>query len=514
MSRIGNRVVRHQYWSLALIAIGMSGLALGNITRWSMWFDEAFGAYLVRFDYAGIAHYTGLDVHPPLYYWVLKAWVSIWGTSELAFRSLSLVFALIALVGVFVLVRRVFHSPAAALAASAAVAISPMVIRFSDEARMYTMVTAITVWATYLLVRLRKSQSLRGWVLYGVLVSIGMWTHYFTAFVWLAHWAWRWYERRKGTIERFWSKGWVVAYACAIALFLPWLPTAVKQTVTVQGGFWIPPLSAYTPVDYTSDALLYREYGAVSYWWPVVYIAGMIAVIGVLWAMRRHVAMRYRSAYRLLLAVALIPPILLMVVSLPPLHSTFIDRYLLPSLTLSAALVGAGVVVLRPHISRRLSTLLIVVLIGVAGSGLYNVYYYGNYNKNSSTSIRTGDVIHQIAKEGAPGQPIIAASPWLYYEAAFYSTTDHPVFFLNSSTHYEYGSLAMLKDNATGKITDLNAFTTSHRYVWYLDNTSGGELQPPVATWHRLKSVEIYDYINNNASYRASLYDTRPTTAE
>ncbi len=501
-------IARHTYLTLAAIGTLMSVLVLGNITRWSIWFDEAFSAYLMRFDYAGIAYYTGLDVHPPLYYWVLKSWVSLWGTSELAFRSLSLVFALVALVGVFFLVRHIFRSSTAALAASFAVAVSPMVIRFSDEARMYTMVSAIVIWATYLLLRLRDSHSKLGWLGYGLLISAGMWTHYFTAFVWLAHWVWRAIEVRKGTLKRFWTLEWLLAYAFAVLLFLPWLPTAVKQTITVQGGFWIPALSAYTPIDYTSNALLYREYGAVNNWWTIAYAAGITAVVYVLWTMRNYVAKQARSGYRLLLSIAFVTPLLLVLLSLPPLHSTFIDRYLLPSLVISAALVGVGLVLIRSHISKRLWTGLVATLLVVVALGVYNVYYYGNFNKNSSTSIRTGDVISEIAKVGGDGQPIIAASPWLYYEAAFYSSDEHPVYFLDSSTQYEYGSLAMLKENDMGKITDLSDLTNTHPYVWYMDNTSGNELTPPVDSWRKVKSVEIYDSITGKQSYRAGLYDT------
>ena len=64
-----------------MILTVFSGVVLGNMTRWSVWFDEAFSVYLARFNIAEIVHFTSLDVHPPLYYWLLKGWTVIFGHS-------------------------------------------------------------------------------------------------------------------------------------------------------------------------------------------------------------------------------------------------------------------------------------------------------------------------------------------------------------------------------------------------------------------------------------------------
>jgi len=61
-------------------------LVLHSITASTIWFDEAFSAYISQFSFFDIARYTATDVHPPLYYWILKLWTEFFGTSELAFR--------------------------------------------------------------------------------------------------------------------------------------------------------------------------------------------------------------------------------------------------------------------------------------------------------------------------------------------------------------------------------------------------------------------------------------------
>jgi len=113
-----------------------AGLTLATITKSSIWFDEAFSAFIVRFNFFQIARYTATDVHPPFYYWILKIWTMLFGTSEVAFRSLSVLFGLTAIVFGFLLVKRLFGRRAA-FVSLLFMAISPMLIRYGQEARMY-----------------------------------------------------------------------------------------------------------------------------------------------------------------------------------------------------------------------------------------------------------------------------------------------------------------------------------------------------------------------------------------
>jgi mannosyltransferase len=509
LGSLGQALERHYRWTLAGTLALFAALALGNMTRWSIWFDEAFSAYLMRFNIAEITYYTAVDVHPPLYYWLLKIWTSLFGLSEIGVRSMSLFFAIVALIGVFVLVRRLFQSPSLALIATTAAAFSPMLVRFAHEARMYTLVLAIVVWGTYVLIRALESNNKKWWILYGVLLALGMLTHYFVALAWLAHWVWRYVEHRSGRLPSFWTKQWVLAHALALGLFIAWLPIVVEQFMTVQVGFWIPPLSAYTPVDYLSNTLLYRQYGAVTGWWAIGFWAAAVALLYAAWWFIARNKQSVQPHVTLLASLAIVPPLLLVVFSLPPLSSLFIDRYVLYTQVMLAVIAVLGLVLLA-HSRRRLASILFVVLILSAGAGIANVYYYGNYNKNSSASIQTRSVLRQIEQVGEFGQPVIAASPWIYYEAAFYDSRAHRVYFLEGSLTDPYGSLEMLKQNDIGKIKDIEAFTSLYRYVWYLGSSSSGDMQPPVEGWEKVKSVEAYDYIDERVLYRATLFDTRP----
>ena len=76
-------------------------LTLTRLTTASIWFDEAYSAYLTRYNLADLTHYTAIDVHPPLYYYLLKGWTNLFGNSVAAYRSLSVVLGVIALVLIY-----------------------------------------------------------------------------------------------------------------------------------------------------------------------------------------------------------------------------------------------------------------------------------------------------------------------------------------------------------------------------------------------------------------------------
>ena len=61
-----------EIFSLLAIVAGFLAIVLPTLAAASIWFDEAFSAYIIRYDFAKIWHFTSVDVHPPLYYFALK----------------------------------------------------------------------------------------------------------------------------------------------------------------------------------------------------------------------------------------------------------------------------------------------------------------------------------------------------------------------------------------------------------------------------------------------------------
>ena len=106
----------------------------------SLWLDEAISANVVKnYSYTGIVtKFSPSDFHPPLYYLTLKAWTSVFGYSEISLRLPSVIFSLITIYLVF---RFVGFWPSLLLA------FNPLYLYYSQEARMYSMVTLLVFCA-------------------------------------------------------------------------------------------------------------------------------------------------------------------------------------------------------------------------------------------------------------------------------------------------------------------------------------------------------------------------------
>ena len=486
-------------------------LAFSTIAKFSIWFDEAFSAYIARFDFWQIAVYTAQDVQPPLYYWLLKIWTFAFGNTELGVRSLSVLFGGVAVIFAYLLLRRLFNKYAAFLAVVFMV-LSPLFIRYSQEARMYMLVAAITFTATYVLVVATQTKQKKAWIWYSVLVALGMWTHYFTALVWIAHIAWHGWsmwqpgQKWKQFKKVFFAKEWVRAYGLAALLYIPWVPAFLLQTATVQvAGFWIPPIAIETIPNFISNVFLFREIGDMNAW-LFVCLAAVILIGGAsIWQAYRHVSQR--RYLNLLICIAIIPIVLLALASLPPLRPIFIDRYIITSALTIPLLFGIGIVLVRMKTGFKVVASLLVA--GAFLTGTLHVQEIGNYNKNTQLSNSTRQVLESIYSHGSGGEPIIADSPWLFYEAVFYTKPEHPVYFLNASIQYPYGSLEMLKQNEAFKIHDLAIFAKEHPSFWYVSTLTEDEKNPPLAGLREVQQIVINDAVSTQPLYRAVQYVVR-----
>lgn len=515
LSRLASYVRRNKktdYIALGLSLVTFGAITFANVSRASIWFDEAFSTYIAQFSLWDIARYTASDVHPPLYYWLLKGWSELFGTTELAYRSLSILFGAAAIVVAFMLMRKLFGRRVAGVSLLF-LTVSPMLVRYSDEARMYTLATLLVLGATYMLVKAVETKRRKDWIIYGVLVSLGMWTHYFTALAWLAHWVW-WIALRRDkkvslrqTIRQAFTKEWVLAYGVAVALFVPWMVFMLRQLVIVQAaGFWIGPVSIDTLSNYFANVFYYLEHGQVQGWlaFAVLLVLALLVVL----APKAYMALRpAEKRYFLLIAsLALVAPLLLFLISLPLPRSSFVERYLVPAATTFSLFMALVFVIgtRRWKMVWRVSAVGLVVVMMIFG--VSNVYKYGNFNKNSNTHILTRQVVEQARAESETGVPIVAADPWIFYEAVAYDNQNHPVYFIDESTEYKYGSLDMLKDNDFHKIKDLAAFEAQYPYFWYIANTGDETVAAYKPTWKAVKTVSATDDLTGQVRYKATLF--------
>ncbi len=139
----------------------------------SFWLDEAITANVVRtLDLAGIVtQFSPTDFHPPGYYLFLKLWSMIFGVSEVSLRAPSIIVTVLA--GWFVYqIALLYSSRETAWWAAAFFLFNPLIVYYSQEARMYLMVTMLLAGTLYAVLYLEThSTRLKSGNRYGVMAT-------------------------------------------------------------------------------------------------------------------------------------------------------------------------------------------------------------------------------------------------------------------------------------------------------------------------------------------------------
>jgi uncharacterized membrane protein len=124
--------------------------------------------------------------HPPLYFGIARLWMQQFGGSITASRLLPALISLVSLPLMYGLALELFQLPLAALIATTLLALSPFDILFAQTARQYSLLTALIIGSSWLLVRMMR-QPKGHWIGYGLTVAVGLYTHPFFALTSLGH---------------------------------------------------------------------------------------------------------------------------------------------------------------------------------------------------------------------------------------------------------------------------------------------------------------------------------------
>lgn len=369
-----------KHWKLVAVFAAAMTLAIAmlqSVGR-SVWFDEGYSIMVAQKSVGEIFSLTAVDAHPPVYYVFLKLWASLFGWSELSLRLSSAVIGALGVGAMIALVRKLF-SPKVAVAVAPFLVLAPFLTRYDYEIRMYALVAFIGIVATWVLVTAHRSGRTRWWLLYALLVALGMYTLYMSVVFWLAHVVWLAYQSRANGKPIVRQKFWLY-YGLAVLLFLPWIPTVIQQ---LQNSALPPYMTAITLtelVNITGMLLAYNAEWQVGPWLSVGLMIFGVLLAYVYAKVWRLAAPRYRQGLVLLLLGFVVGIVFYAVISLPPMSPRFMERYTVHIAPFAYALVGV-VIALGWRLGYKLSAgALGVATLTLLVFGQFTLYGQGNYN--------------------------------------------------------------------------------------------------------------------------------------
>ena len=367
---MGIHVVRRQlppWLTPAAVAALALGVRLYRLHWPGFWSDEGFALFLARLPLPELFCGTANDLHPPLFYLLLKAWI-LPGWS-VAYARLFPVLCGLLTVGIVYQIGRELFSPAAGGWAALYLALAPTAIAYAREVRMYALLLLLATLSFYLAYRWASSSGpglWAGWIaaMLGALYTQNLALLLLPVQNALVLWLLARQRRWRAFLP------WLAGQLFVGIGYLPWFPIAFHQTVyhrplwieratPEQLGSLLPHLTFGEPLLSAATENLWR-------WAAWIWVAAVVVFGGCLAALRTRqarVPLMFAGLWLLLLLGTLF--------GLALRFPIYQEKQFLVLLAPLALLAGTGTGAL-PKVSRGIALAIFLLLIGPS---LYNLYF-------------------------------------------------------------------------------------------------------------------------------------------
>ncbi len=386
LTRVGASTVARDVVLASGVALVLGLIRLGTPP---FWVDESFTWAESQYSFA-----EKLDVQLHFLHLVLmEPWIALAGSSEWALRLPSVLGATIA-VGLLVILANKLFDRRVALVSGVLLAASPFFVKWSQQARAYSMFVALCLAAMLLLLRAFERNTRGAWAVFGVALAVVIIWHPASGFLMLPAYAAVIIQRR----DRFFPHGLLAAVIVAV-LAVTWAGVTAMRSRTQMDwiDFPTPEVGARAVLDVSGAAGL-----------------GLVLACLGLWVLRRT----GRADLGVWLgAWALCPFVLGLLASI--VQPIFLDRFLLGAAPAFAMLAAVGVM----GVGARLRWVAVAALIVATGVGLAQWYAPkegGNWRgEDWRAATRT------VLELRAPGDDLVVAPWWAYRSAEYYGAEPH-----------------------------------------------------------------------------------------
>lgn len=374
-----------------LSLMGLHTLIAAIASRYvSVWHDEGYSMIVADSKVQDLMVATMRDVHPPLYYLLLKGWSLVFGNSILSMRLMSTFFACATTLVVALLVKK-FVGRKYVYWVVPFILFSPAILRYSQEMRMYTMSGFFVALSSYLFLSLLSGKYPKGrkskWAIYyAISIVLTLYTQYFAGLIVAVHGlvlAAYIYKKfgltKKGLSKSYKDLKWLIGPSIlAFVAYLPWLPILIKQTTQVTSYFWVPEVTIKSPLSTISMFTVYwQEWRAWTLTGPHLILGlaalGIVALAHYKLAKLRDISLETKV---LLLSALIVPMIILFVLSLGK-RPLYYDRYFVSFAPIFYATMAIGSAILWQS-RRRIVRMSIVALVCMMGLGVYRGFAFNN----------------------------------------------------------------------------------------------------------------------------------------
>lgn len=316
------------------------------------------------------------DVHPPLYYFLLKIILDISHESLVCARLFSAVSCIIFLWCGTLFIQQNFGEKSAVFYVFF-LYLNPFMPQKATEIRMYMFASMFVIWSGIVTLRLLQNENKREWICLVISSLLAAYSHYYAiltvAFLYGGILIWFLIKRNKRGIYR-----WFLCSVATVVAYLPWLPIVVRQIKDVNGGYWIEaPPSRLAPL----RELFYSRIGYEIRYSEHVYILCLLAFV--MLALIAFIKTRSVEAYWALVCNSALWGILVFsLIYMKYFRPILVSRYLIMAVCL-AALGGCSTI----RFINRYIVLLFCAFFLVVGGKRYRDSLADQRNRNTTDTL-------------------------------------------------------------------------------------------------------------------------------
>lgn len=394
---------KQSYYLLFIILLG-TVLRIYGLDSENLWFDEV-GSVNLALRNIGTVFFKFHN--SPLYFLLLKCWIKMWGVSEFALRSLSVIFGVCSILLIYKLAKKLFNKNVGLFSAFL-LSISPIHIFYSQEARNYSLLIFLTLLSMLSFVNLLNKEQCKSYfyltlinilvvytLLHGILVVLVQNVFYFF----------------KGKHK----KRWLMYQAVVLLFFLLWF---IPINIVAHTEPWIKVSTSWIEKPHFSALLETfktfsygdRSYGGkdihietkdlrmpqiLFFIYTILFLLGLLQ--GKLWNNRIEYKQRAQTIVLLnvWLFLSILVPFLFSIVFFP----LYVIRYVIFALPAFLIIIAIGI----SKISNRIAQITVIFIISIFTAFSISVYY------TEELKITWRDAINYIEKNKNENDVIIVS---------------------------------------------------------------------------------------------------------
>jgi len=232
-----------------LLIIGVVGVAIRAASVW-LWgglsFDEVLSVSVASQPLSEMWTYLRWEMHPPLHFLYLKAWLNLFGSSAGVIRLSAVLLGLLSIGSMYLLGREIFQSRKVGLYAALLVSLSVGTVVHSVIARMYGLLFLLGTLSFYLFWRAaimprvdNGYKSKLYWIAYTVITLLAIYTHLTALLIPAIQLLYLLYLRSKQALTPLVFRKFFIAAFVYTLFYLPWFVNFVSlRLVAFDGSVW------------------------------------------------------------------------------------------------------------------------------------------------------------------------------------------------------------------------------------------------------------------------------------